>query len=341
MDSDVSADAVLSSRASSSLGVANLLHALLLDGGVESVRVAGLGRQAEFGALGDAAGVEGRALHHWVAFLLADEWHLCDPAWSSGLQAKGRFVRDFAEAYFAAAPEEFIVSHFPLRVFTEPVRSLCPLRSLAFPFAGPSDSDQDDSAGVAASSTSALRVASATSTPRASAVERHGFESVPFRRPEAQSPSHGYGHVRTRAEAQRPELRTGGGECASAPRPREAEEESAAARRRSRQALLAPLVSRPQLSQFLVRPLSQRRFQSGIHAFRSYFSMGITACNSLEHTIACDMPFYTIGDHELTLLLYMSTSSLRFRLVALLVTLVFFGWRLHCVILERAYAYGV
>lgn len=52
--------------------------------------------------------------HSWNAVKLNNKWYLCDATWSSGyFDDKNKFVPDYNEGYFLAAPELFAKNHYP------------------------------------------------------------------------------------------------------------------------------------------------------------------------------------------------------------------------------------
>jgi transglutaminase/protease-like cytokinesis protein 3 len=53
--------------------------------------------------------------HAWNAVKLKNKWHLVDVTWGAGTvdYSKMKFKRDFTYAYFASAPEEFLMKHYP------------------------------------------------------------------------------------------------------------------------------------------------------------------------------------------------------------------------------------
>lgn len=64
---------------------------------------------------GDINRKPGQSNHAWNAIQIKGEWQLFDPTLASGYvkQACSGFVPHFREGYLGAAPEQFIVSHFP------------------------------------------------------------------------------------------------------------------------------------------------------------------------------------------------------------------------------------
>lgn len=53
--------------------------------------------------------------HIWNAVMIDGKWHLMDVTWASGYMSINgdRFIQEFDENYFMAAPEKFIEEHYP------------------------------------------------------------------------------------------------------------------------------------------------------------------------------------------------------------------------------------
>lgn len=56
------------------------------------------------------------ANHSWNVVQLNQKWYLCDATWSSGYYDLGldKFIQEYNEGYFLAAPELFVMDHYPL-----------------------------------------------------------------------------------------------------------------------------------------------------------------------------------------------------------------------------------
>ncbi len=61
-------------------------------------------------------GAPGVPNHSWNAVQLHGRWYLCDATWSSGVfdLRENRFIPNYHDGYFLAAPDLFIKSHYPL-----------------------------------------------------------------------------------------------------------------------------------------------------------------------------------------------------------------------------------
>jgi transglutaminase/protease-like cytokinesis protein 3 len=91
-------------------GYAWLVRELAMNAGIRCEIVNGYGRSVRANLGGN-----GIVNHSWNAVELDGKWYLCDATWSSGGVTKTNvFVHDFKEPYFLAAPEFFILNHYPL-----------------------------------------------------------------------------------------------------------------------------------------------------------------------------------------------------------------------------------
>ena len=92
-------------------GYAYLVRKLAMHAGIQCEIIHGYGRTVE-----SNIGGEGILNHSWNAVRLNNKWHLCDPTWASGAydREKREVVNKYESSYFLAAPELFVLNHYPV-----------------------------------------------------------------------------------------------------------------------------------------------------------------------------------------------------------------------------------
>lgn len=92
-------------------GYAYLLKELAYHAGIRCEIIDGYGRTAQANI-----GGPGIANHSWNAVQLDKQWYLCDATWSSGAihPQHRKFIKQYNEVYFLAAPSLFVRNHYPL-----------------------------------------------------------------------------------------------------------------------------------------------------------------------------------------------------------------------------------
>lgn len=102
---DSIANLILKKRKANAMGFAELFSKLSKRIGVDAYTITGYTKQ------GGEVSTKG---HAWNAVKLADgRWMLFDPMWGAGTLSKGKFEKNFNDAFFAVAPNEFIKTHMP------------------------------------------------------------------------------------------------------------------------------------------------------------------------------------------------------------------------------------
>jgi len=105
---DLRPETVLARRETICSGYANLYQALGKALGLEVVIIEGFGKGGDF-IVGDDPDVN----HAWNGVKINDQWYLLDATWGAGSVKDSRFQFAFNPHYFATAPKQLIVTHFP------------------------------------------------------------------------------------------------------------------------------------------------------------------------------------------------------------------------------------
>jgi hypothetical protein len=58
-------------------------------------------------------GTPARSNHSWNAVKIKGQYHLFDLTWAAGHVTNGKYIQEFNKNYYMAAPERFILDHFP------------------------------------------------------------------------------------------------------------------------------------------------------------------------------------------------------------------------------------
>ncbi|BAM50500.1 MULTISPECIES: transglutaminase domain-containing protein [unclassified Synechocystis] len=89
-------------------GYSNLYQALAKELGLDVVIIEGFAKGGDV-IVGDDPDVN----HAWNGVKIDGQWYLLDTTWGAGIVSDGKFEAKFNPTYFATAPEQLIVSHFP------------------------------------------------------------------------------------------------------------------------------------------------------------------------------------------------------------------------------------
>ncbi|MGL5033217.1 MAG: transglutaminase domain-containing protein, partial [Microcystaceae cyanobacterium] len=105
---DLSPEGVLQRQQTICSGYANLYQAIAQAMGLEVVIIDGYSRSSA-GLVGDDPEVN----HAWNAVKINGNWYLLDATWGAGVVENQQFQQKFNPYYFATAPQQFVVNHFP------------------------------------------------------------------------------------------------------------------------------------------------------------------------------------------------------------------------------------
>jgi transglutaminase/protease-like cytokinesis protein 3 len=104
---------VIADRKAVCFGYASLFKTLCEYAGIQALVVDGYGRIGT-----NVIGQPFKSNHSWNVVNIGDKWFLIDATWGAGYTNDNvtAYKKNFNDAYFLAAPENFILDHYPLSV---------------------------------------------------------------------------------------------------------------------------------------------------------------------------------------------------------------------------------